>query len=186
MEMPYDLIFSQPVFSHFILLCGQTTFQKCAKSTTNHAILECNPAILFHMRRVSFHGKLHSIHILKLKERPTTQHQHKICLVVFLISVYVCNGFMYMKTYMFMHFWSPKFAKNVLFCTDAHHMKRIMVQFDLSHNCSYHLHNRSHCYTCLAHFCLLASCFKISPGSLLSCYALLYLDLIILLVSLYI
>ena len=30
---------------------------------------------------------------------------------------------MYMKTYMFMHFWSPKFAKNVLFCTDAHHMK---------------------------------------------------------------
>ena len=88
MKIPYDLIFSKLVFSCFILFCGQTTFQKCAKSTTNHAILECNPAIFLDMR-ISFYEKLHSIHILKLKKWPTTQHQHKIWLVVFWINVYV-------------------------------------------------------------------------------------------------
>ena len=35
---------------------------------------------------------------------------------------------MYMKTYMSMHFWSFKIAKNVLFCSDAHHViNQIMI-----------------------------------------------------------
>ena len=77
---------------------------------------------------ISFYGKHHSIHILKPEEWPTTQHQYRICWDMFSRSAQVWNDFVCRKTCMPTHVWSLKIAKNMLFCSDAHHVKRqIMV-----------------------------------------------------------
>ena len=111
-----------------------------------------------------------SIHILKLREWPTTQHQHAIFWDMFSRSAQLSNNSVYIKICMSIYFWSPKIAKNTCLCCSLNPTSRCTTE--ASDSCSLvqviFWHHRSS-LQCSVHICSSIFDCGLFPSSFMLC-----------------